>query len=126
MKITLNILSAILLMFIIGTNIVFADAGGAAGSQSGSIAGQMSMMALLFGAMYFVLIKPQNKKAKEHRDLLASISNGDEVITAGGMLGKVIKVMDSFVVLGVANGVEVVVQKQAIAQMLPKDTMKSI
>jgi preprotein translocase subunit YajC len=124
MKITLNILSAILLMFIIATNIAFADT--AAAPQQGGVAGQVLMMVLVFGAMYFVLIKPQNKKAKEHRELLASVNTGDEVITAGGMLGKVIKVMDSFVVLGVANGVEVVVQKQAIAQMLPKDTIKSI
>ncbi len=123
-KLVLNVLSAALLMFIITTNIAYADAANAA--MQGSMSGQIIMMAVLFGAMYFLLIRPQSKKTKEHRELLSGLNNGDEVITAGGLLGKVNKVIDHFVVLTIADGVEVAVQKQAIAQILPKGTLKSL
>ena len=91
-KLVLNVLSAALLMFIITTNIAYADAANAA--MQGSMSGQIIMMAVLFGAMYFLLIRPQSKKTKEHRELLSGLNNGDEVITAGGLLGKVNKVID--------------------------------
>jgi len=123
-KLVLNVLSAALLMFIITTNIAYADAANAA--MQGSMSGQIIMMAVLFGAMYFLLIRPQSKKTKEHRELLSGLNNGDEVITAGGLLGKVNKVIDHFVVLTIADGVKVAVQKQAIAQILPKGTLKSL
>lgn len=126
LKLLLNILSAILVMFIVVTNIAFADAVKDAVNNPGSMSGQVIMMAVLFGAMYFLLIRPQSKKAKEHRELLSGLNNGDEVITSGGLLGKVKKVIDHFVVLAIADGVEVTVQKQAIAQMLPKGTIKSL
>lgn len=121
-KLLLNILSAILLMFIIVTNIAYADVA----NQSGGMTGQVITMAVLFGGMYFLLIRPQSKKAKEHRDLLSALKDGDEVITTGGFLGKVNKIVDHFVVLSIANGVEVTIQKQAIAQMLPNGTLSKI
>lgn len=126
MKFILNLLSAALVMFIITTNLAYADISKEAAIQSGSMSSQIIMMVVLFGAMYFLLIRPQNKKAKEHKDLILSLNNGDEVITVGGLLGKVIKVIDHFVVLAIADGVEVAVQKQAIAQILPKGTLKSL
>lgn len=126
MKFILNLLSAALVMFIITTNLAYADTSKEAAIQSGSMSSQVIMMVVLFGAMYFLLIRPQNKKAKEHKDLILSLNNGDEVITVGGLLGKVIKVIDHFVVLAIADGVEVAVQKQAIAQILPKGTLKSL
>ncbi len=126
MKFMFNLLSAVLVMFIIMTNVVFADSVQNLVMQSGGMSGQVIMMAVLFGAMYFLLIRPQNKKAKEHKDLISGLNNGDEVITAGGMLGVVIKVIDRFVVLAIADGVEVKVQKQAVAQILPKGTVKSL
>lgn len=126
MKFILNLLSAALVMFIITTNLAYADVSKEAAIQSGSMSSQIIMMVVLFGAMYFILIRPQNKKAKEHKDLILSLNNGDEVITVGGLLGKVIKVIDHFVVLAIADGVEVAVQKQAIAQILPKGTLKSL
>ena len=126
MKFILNLLSAALVMFIITTNLAYADISKEAAIQSGSMSSQIIMMVVLFGAMYFLLIRPQNKKAKEHKNLILSLNNGDEVITVGGLLGKVIKVIDHFVVLAIADGVEVAVQKQAIAQILPKGTLKSL
>ncbi len=126
MKFILNLLSAALVMFIITTNLAYADISKEAAIQSGSMSSQIIMMVVLFGAMYFLLIRPQNKKAKEHKDLILSLNNGDEVITVGGLLGKVIKVIDHFVVLAIADGVEVAVQKQAISQILPKGTLKSL
>lgn len=125
MKFILNLLSAALVMFIITTNLAYADLSKEV-AQSDNMLNQIIMMVVLFGAMYFLLIRPQNKKAKEHKDLILSLNNGDEVITVGGLLGKVIKVIDHFVVLAIADGVEVAVQKQAIAQILPKGTLKSL
>ena len=75
---------------------------------------------------YFLLWRPQSKRAKEHKSLLASIEKGTEVVTSGGILGRVTKVSDEFVVLKVAENVELPVQKQAIAAALPKGTIKSV
>ena len=75
---------------------------------------------------YFAILRPQSKRAKEQRDLLNSLEKGDEVATAGGVLGKIIKVADQYVVLSVANNVDIVVQKSAIAMALPKGTLKSM
>ena len=75
---------------------------------------------------YFLLWRPQSKRAKEHKSLLASIEKGAEVVTSGGILGRVTKVTEEFVVLKVADGVEMPVQKQAVAAALPKGTIKSI
>ena len=123
-KLMLNILSILVVTFIITTNIAFAEVHDTV--MQGGMSGQIIMMAVLFGAMYFLLIRPQSKKAKEHKELLSGLNNGDEVITAGGLLGKVNKVIDHFVVLTIADGVEVAIQKQAIAQILPKGTLKSL
>lgn len=91
-----------------------------------NMGGSMIMFAVLIAGMYFLMIRPQNKRAKEHRNLLASIAKDDEVVTTGGLLGKVTKVIDQFFVLTIADGVEVVVQKQAVALVLPKNTLKSL
>ena len=75
---------------------------------------------------YFVMWRPQNKRAKEQRDLLTSLTKGDEVATAGGLLGKISKVNDQYVVLTVANDTEIVMQKSSIVTALPKGTLKSL
>lgn len=75
---------------------------------------------------YFLLWRPQSKRAKEHKSLIASIEKGSEVVTSGGIVGRVTKVTDEFVVLKVADGVEMPMQKQAVAAALPKGTIKSI
>lgn len=80
---------------------------------------------LMFVLLYFLMIRPQSKRAKEHRAMLAALQKGDEVVTAGGTLGKVTKVGDNFISLEIAPNVEVHVQKPLITTLLPKGTIKS-
>lgn len=87
---------------------------------------QFLPLILLAVVFYFLLIRPQNKRNKEHKNLLAGIDKGDEVLTNGGIVGKVVKVDEAFVVLQVADNLELKFQKGAIASSLPKGTMKSI
>lgn len=84
------------------------------------------MMAVLFVAFYFLLIRPQAKRAKEHRNMVAALGKGDEVVTAGGTLGRITGVSDNFVTLEIADGVEVKVQRHMVQTIMPKGTMKSI
>ena len=86
--------------------------------------GQMLPIVLMFVVLYFVMIRPQMKKQKEHKAMIEAIAKGDEIVTAGGILGKVTKVGDSYVGLEVANGVEVQVQRSAVVQVLPKGSIK--
>jgi preprotein translocase subunit YajC len=81
---------------------------------------------VIFVLFYFMLVRPQMKKAKEQRTMLEALQKGDEVITAGGLLGKVVKVGDNYVSLEVADNVVMHVQKQAIQTLLPKGTIKEI
>ncbi|MFM2253200.1 MAG: hypothetical protein RJB68_1537 [Pseudomonadota bacterium] len=84
----------------------------------------MSMLVLMFVVLYFVMIRPQMKKQKEHRAMIDALAKGDEVVTAGGVLGKVSKMGDSYVGLEVASGVEIQVQRSAVVQVLPKGSIK--
>jgi preprotein translocase subunit YajC len=81
---------------------------------------------LMFVAMYFLMIRPQQKRAKEQKAMMDALAKGDEVITAGGMLGKVVKVTDAYVTLEVSSGTEVVVQKNSVTVLLPKGTLKAL
>lgn len=85
---------------------------------------------LMFVVLYFLMIRPQMKRAKEHKSMLEALSKGDEVITAGGIVGKVTKVGESYVTLEVAQrgelGIEMQMQKSAIQTLLPKGTIKAI
>jgi preprotein translocase subunit YajC len=83
-------------------------------------------LVLLFVVFYFLLIRPQMKRAKEHRNMVSALAKGDEVVTNGGLLGRVTKVGDNFVTLEVADGMEVRVQKQALANLVPKGTIKTL
>ena len=83
------------------------------------------LMAAFIALFYFMLIRPQQRRAKEHQALMAKLSAGDEVVTSGGMLGKVTEVGDLFVTLEVADGVRVKVQKGQVTQLMPKGTLKS-
>ena len=89
--------------------------------------GLMSFLPLIiiFVIFYFLLIRPQMKRAKEHKNLVAALSTGDEVVTNGGMLGKVTKVGESFVTVELADNVQVKLQKHAVASVMPKGTIKS-
>ena len=83
------------------------------------------MLIALFAVFYFVLIRPQSKRQKEHKAMVASLSKGDEVVTNGGLLGKITRVGDNFVTLEIAAGLEVQVQRMAVASLMPKGTIKS-
>jgi len=98
-------------------------AQGAQGAQGGGIE-FFIMIGIFFLIMYFMIIRPQSKRAKEHKVMVDSLSKGDEVVSNGGLLGKITSVGDSFVDLQVAEGVEIKVQKSAVASVLPKGTIK--
>ena len=83
-------------------------------------------MILMFVVLWFLMIRPQMKKAKEHKALIEALAKGDEVVTGGGLVGKITKVGDNYVTLEIAEGTEVTVQKPAIGLVLPKGTLKSL
>jgi preprotein translocase subunit YajC len=87
---------------------------------------EMAMLAVFALVAYFLLIRPQSKRMKEQRQLVASLAKGDEVVTAGGMVGKITRLEDNFIILAIADNVEVKFQRQAVTQVLPKGTIKAI
>jgi preprotein translocase subunit YajC len=102
-----------------------AQAAGAAPAGGMSSGFNLLFIAGMFVLMYFMLIRPQQKRQKEHQNLLAKLAAGDEAITAGGILGKVTEVSDGFVTIEIADGVRIKVQKSQIVQLVPKGTYKS-
>jgi preprotein translocase subunit YajC len=86
---------------------------------------QFAPIVVLFVAFYFLLIRPQTKKAKEHREMVAKLAVGDEVVTAGGILGRVTEAGETFVTVEIAKGVEIKVQRVQVSQLMPKGTFKS-
>jgi preprotein translocase subunit YajC len=82
------------------------------------------MMALFFVVFYFLLIRPQQKKQKEHQAMLSKIAAGDEVVTMGGILGRVIEVGDQFLTLEIADNVRIKVQRFQVTSLVPKGTLK--
>ena len=83
------------------------------------------MMVVFVAIFYFLLIRPQQKKAKDHQAMITRLSAGDEVVTSGGILGRIVEVGDAFVTVEVADGVRVKVQKAQVTQLMPKGTLKS-
>lgn len=94
----------------------------AAGGEPGMI--NFVFLIVLFLIFYFLLLRPQIKRAKEHKKMTEALAKNDEVVTSGGIAGKVIKVDESFISLKIAEGVEVQVQKNAVGSLLPKGTIK--
>ena len=84
------------------------------------------MIAAIFVLFYFMLIRPQNKKAKEHRELIGQLKKGDEIITSGGILAKVVSLDEQYIKVSLAEGVEINLQKGAVSTVLPKGTLKSL
>jgi len=101
----------------------YAQAG-AAGEPNPMIT--ILMFAGLFAFMYFLIIRPQRKRQKEHNDLVGALGKGDEVVTTSGMLGKITKLEGDYVVLEVSNNLELKFQKVAVHAVLPKSTIKAI
>ena len=111
-------------MFISSAFAQTAPAAAAAGGDMQSSLMSMLPLLLMFEVLYFVMIRPQMKKQKEHKAMIDALAKGDEIITAGGFLGKVSKLGDSFLSIEIANGVEVQMQRSAVVQVLPKGTIK--
>jgi preprotein translocase subunit YajC len=102
-------------------NNAYAQSSAAPG---GSGVSQILMLVMFVAIFYFMLIRPQQKRAKETRAMLEKLAAGDEVVTSGGVLGKVSDISDSIVTLEISDGVRVKVQKAAVTQVLPKGTLK--
>ncbi len=81
---------------------------------------------LIFAVFYFLLIRPQNKRQKEQKEMVANLSVGDEVVTGGGVLGKITEIKDQFAQVQIADGVEIKIQRHTISAVMPKGTMKGI
>ncbi len=101
-----------------------AMAQAAGGASAGGGATPLIMMAVFVVIFYFLLIRPQQKKQKEHQAMLSKITAGDEVVTAGGILGKVIEVGDNFLTLEIADNVRIKVQRFQVTSLVPKGTFK--
>ncbi|MGQ0657009.1 MAG: preprotein translocase subunit YajC [Chromatiales bacterium] len=108
-------------------NVFIADAHAQAAPATGGGAGMLELLPLLvlFAVFYFFLIRPQMKRQKEHRQMVETIAKGDEIVTNGGIAGRITDLSDSFLTLEIAKGVEVKVQKQAVGAILPKGTLKA-
>ena len=98
-------------------------AAAAGGDLQSTLMGMLPLV-LMFVVLYFVMIRPQMKKQKEHKTMIDALAKGDEIVTAGGFLGKVSKLGDGYLHVEIANGVEVQMQRSAVIQVLPKGSMK--
>lgn len=101
------------------------DAVAAEAAQESNLLTGMLPLVIIFILFWFLLIRPQTKRAKEHKQLVEALAKGDEVVTNGGVLGKITGVDESFISLEIASGVVVKVQRPAIASIMPKGTLKS-
>jgi preprotein translocase subunit YajC len=106
-------------------SLAHAQTAAAASDPTGGFM-QLLPMILMFVVLWFLMIRPQMKKAKEHKALIAALAKGDEVVTGGGLVGKVTKVGENYVTVEIAEGTEVTIQKPAIGLVLPKGTLKSL
>ena len=110
-------------MFISSAFAQTAPAAAAEGGLMGSITGMLPLV-LMFVVLYFVMIRPQMKRQKEHRSMVEALSKGDEVATAGGLLGRVVDLDEQFLFVEIAAGTKVQIQRSAVVQVLPKGTVK--
>ncbi|MDR0770348.1 MAG: preprotein translocase subunit YajC [Burkholderiales bacterium] len=101
----------------------FAQAADGA-QQEGNLLMSLAPMILIFVVFWFLLIRPQQKKVKEHRSMVLALQKGEEVATAGGMIGRIIQIEESTLTLEIARDTEVLMQRSAVTQLLPKGTIK--
>ena len=99
--------------------------GAAAGAQQASPYGSLIMLVLLFVVFYFLLIRPQSKRMKEHKAMVAAIAKGDEIVTNGGTLGRITHVGEQFLTVEIAEGTSIKLQRNAVQAVLPKGTIKA-
>jgi preprotein translocase subunit YajC len=102
-----------------------AWAQSAGGAQGGGME-SMLLIVLMFVVLYFLMIRPQMKRAKEHKAMIEALQKGDEIVTAGGVLGRVSKLNENYITLEIANNVEIQVQRPSVQVILPKGTIKNI
>ena len=100
-----------------------AMAAGEAAPQGGGLQ-LVFMIALFFGIMYFMIIRPQSKRAKEQTSMLDALSKGDEIVTTGGILGKIVKLGDNFIELKISDSSNIKIQRHAVGSVMPKGTIK--
>lgn len=103
----------------------WAEGAPAAGATGPAAFGNIAVMVAIFVLFYFLLLRPQMKRAKEHRKMVETLAKNDEVVTSGGLLGRIIDVQESFLTVEIADGVRVKVQKTAVQSLVPKGTTKS-
>ncbi len=103
----------------------WAQASGGSGGGMGDVLGLLPIV-LMFVVLYFLMIRPQMKRAKEHRSMIEALQKGDEVVTSGGVVGKVAKINENYVSLQVSDNVEIMVQRPAVQVVLPKGTIKAL
>jgi preprotein translocase subunit YajC len=103
----------------------YAQAAGGGFGLDSNLASFLPIV-LMFVVLYFLMIRPQMKRQKEQKSMMEALTKGDEVVTAGGILGRITKVADAYVTIEIANGTEIVVQKAAVTMLLPKGTIKAL
>jgi preprotein translocase subunit YajC len=103
----------------------YAEAAPAAAAQP-DLLGALFPFIILFVVFYFLLIRPQSKRAKEHKNMVAALGKGDEVVTNGGLLGKVTEVGENFIMLELAENVQVKLERASVAKVMPKGTIKEL
>ena len=102
-----------------------SDAYAQGGPGGGAPYGDILFLVLLFAVFYFLLIRPQQKRTKEHKKMVEAVAKGDEVITSGGVLGKIVDIGNTFLTVHIAEGVDVKLQRSSVSATVPKGTIKS-
>jgi preprotein translocase subunit YajC len=113
------------LLSFLGISDAFASAS-ATQATSGGLASFLPMILIFLVGAYFLMIRPQNKRVQAHRKLISELTKGDEVVTVGGVIGKIVKISDDFLTITIAENVDINVQKAAVNNVLPKGTIKTI
>jgi preprotein translocase subunit YajC len=116
-----------LLALILELSNVFISSAYAQTAQAGgpeSMLMSVLPLILMFGVLYFIMIRPQMKRQKEHKAMIEAVAKGDEIVTAGGVLGKITKIGEQYLSIELSPGVEAQIQRSAVAQVLPKGTIK--
>ena len=107
-------------------NFFISNAWAQSASPQGGGTSFIIMMVVFVAIFYFIIIRPQTKQAKEHKAMLEALSKGDEIVTNGGIVGRINKIGDNFMAIEIATDLEIKVQKHAVTAVLPKGTMKSL
>ncbi len=102
-----------------------AFAEGAVAAQSGDMLTQLAFLGGIFALFYFLMVRPQVKRAKDHKKMIESLAKGDEVVTSGGVLGRVTDLDEGFITVEVADNVRIKVQRHAVTALVPKGTIKA-